>query len=1299
MAVELANAYVTLAIETRGISRQVGKMFSGVETQAGKAGRGMGRSMAESFDKAKPNVEKLSDDVKRAQDRVVAHKDSGSRKMEAANRRVEIAQARLNEVTEKYGADSSQALRAQDQLITAQQKAEAETLAYNASLEKLEGQLKNAQKALDDASAKSEKSVGVWQRVTTSLQNAGDRMRGVGDRMIGVGESFKSAGQNISNVGMDITKLTSPISGAIAAVGGLTAVLGFKRLVGIDTARSQIQGLGYDAEAVMKDVDKGVTDTSLSMAEGASISRSALATGGVEVGKELEDQIKRVANVSAAYGVEGEHAGYLLNNILTKNKVTWGDLSQMQQNQIPIVSQLADHYGVTGEEIQKMASDGKISIEDLNTVLDENAGAAAAEYANSWAGITANIRANLGKIGAAGLDKFFQTLKDEAGGFLEVLRSDELKQVAEDVGERLAGAFQKLVEGVKAVVGWFTDLSPFWQKTILAVVGLAVAIGPILIVVGKLAAGVGAIISTFGMLIKVFALVMNPIGLIITAIGLLVGAFVYLWKTNEGFRNFFIGLWEGIKDFFVSLWENHLQPAFQAMGDFWTETLVPAFTNSWENYLKPVFEGIGTVATWLWENVLSPVFTWIGDHWQYVLLGMQLYWDNVLKPVWDAIAVVATWLWETVLSPVFTWIGEHWSSVMDIMKWAWDYILKPVWDAIVAVATWLWETILSPIFTWIGDHWDAILLGMQIAWNEILKPAWDKLVEIAQWLWNDILEPIFRWIGDKWSEMSDRISNTYDNYIKPIFDGFASTVEWIQTTFERVVEAVGDEWDRLKALTAKPINFVIDTVYNNGIRKLFNSMVDTFGLDKDWHLPKMDPVEFAEGGWTGPGAKYTPAGLVHADEFVIQKASRRIFERENPGLLDHINRYGTFSGYADGGLVRPVRGGRITSGFGASRGRYPHAGIDFAVPIGTPVYAAMDGTALGHQPTGRTGRYVFLSHGAGRYTYYGHLSQPLVRAGQAVSKGQQIALSGNTGRSTGPHVHYETWVNGKPVNPAAYLSGAVLPVGSGGPGDVPMGDPTSMINDFIAGIIGKVTGRFDGDWAESAATIMTKVSTAGVDAASDAALDVASAMAGSGGSFGGFLGNLIGGHLGREAGKNKNRDGVREVANRYGWGSGAEWDALDRLIQKESGWNLNAANPTSSARGLFQKMTSLHGPAGSTAQQQAEWGLNYIWNRHDSPSKALAFHNRNNWYHTGGLVRDSGGVVPPGSSVIHNWTRDPEWMYTNKQQDTVQAALDVLKDGAGTNVNFYGPTYMRDEDQFAEHYEARVRRQRKVSLV
>src|SRR5699024_9122456 len=143
-----------------------------------------------------------------------------------------------------------------------------------------------------------------------------------------------------------------------------------------------------------------------------------------------------------------------------------------------------------------------------------------------------------------------------------------------------------------------------------------------------------------------------------------------------------------------------------------------------------------------------------------------------------------------------------------------------------------------------------------------------------------------------------------------------------------------------------PIKFVIEKVINDGLISGFNSLI---GLIPFMDL-EVDPVPvpgwmagYYDGGWTGPGSKHDPAGLVHADEFVAQKAYRRTFERENPGLLDHINRHGTFAGYADGGLVRPVQG-RFTSGFGASRGRYPHAGVDWAVPIGTPVAAALAGT-------------------------------------------------------------------------------------------------------------------------------------------------------------------------------------------------------------------------------------------------------------------------------------------------------------------------------------------------------------------
>jgi hypothetical protein len=113
-------------------------------------------------------------------------------------------------------------------------------------------------------------------------------------------------------------------------------------------------------------------------------------------------------------------------------------------------------------------------------------------------------------------------------------------------------------------------------------------------------------------------------------------------------------------------------------------------------------------------------------------------------------------------------------------------------------------------------------------------------------------------------------------------------------------------------------------------------------------------------------------------------------------------------------------------------------------------------------------------------------------------------------------------------------------------------------------------------------------------------------------------------------------DQVRQVAARFGWDREPFWGAIVRLVQKESGWNPNAANPTSSARGLFQKMTSLHGPVEPTPAGQAAWGLNYIRGRYGDPVRALDFHNRNNHY-------DSGGWLEPGYNLAYNGTghREP----------------------------------------------------------
>ncbi len=113
--------------------------------------------------------------------------------------------------------------------------------------------------------------------------------------------------------------------------------------------------------------------------------------------------------------------------------------------------------------------------------------------------------------------------------------------------------------------------------------------------------------------------------------------------------------------------------------------------------------------------------------------------------------------------------------------------------------------------------------------------------------------------------------------------------------------------------------------------------------------------------------------------------------------------------------------GSLTSGFGPRWGRL-HAGVDSAAPIGTPIYAAQGGTVLAAGPASGYGQWVRLDHGGGITTTYGHVSAYLVQVGQAVQGGQLIALVGNEGHSTGPHLHFQVEVGGSPVDPVAFYA-------------------------------------------------------------------------------------------------------------------------------------------------------------------------------------------------------------------------------------------------------------------------------------
>lgn len=118
-------------------------------------------------------------------------------------------------------------------------------------------------------------------------------------------------------------------------------------------------------------------------------------------------------------------------------------------------------------------------------------------------------------------------------------------------------------------------------------------------------------------------------------------------------------------------------------------------------------------------------------------------------------------------------------------------------------------------------------------------------------------------------------------------------------------------------------------------------------------------------------------------------------------------------------VVTSEFGNRIDPITGERRG---HTGMDLAVPTGTPIRAALPGTVtVSTYNRGGYGYYIMIDHGNGLSTLYGHCSQLLASVGRTVKAGDVIALSGSTGRSTGPHLHFEVRVNGQRTNPRSYL--------------------------------------------------------------------------------------------------------------------------------------------------------------------------------------------------------------------------------------------------------------------------------------
>ncbi|HHR5881273.1 murein DD-endopeptidase MepM [Providencia alcalifaciens] len=145
--------------------------------------------------------------------------------------------------------------------------------------------------------------------------------------------------------------------------------------------------------------------------------------------------------------------------------------------------------------------------------------------------------------------------------------------------------------------------------------------------------------------------------------------------------------------------------------------------------------------------------------------------------------------------------------------------------------------------------------------------------------------------------------------------------------------------------------------------------------------------------------------------YAFRAEDGRYYDSEGNGLERGFLRFPTVKQFRVSSHFNPRRVNPVT-------GRVaPHKGVDFSMPVGTPVLAVGDGEVIVAKYSGAAGNFIAIRHGRQYTTRYMHLRQLLVKPGQKVKRGDRIALSGNTGRSTGPHLHFEMWVNQQAVNP------------------------------------------------------------------------------------------------------------------------------------------------------------------------------------------------------------------------------------------------------------------------------------------
>ena len=479
--------------------------------------------------------------------------------------------------------------------------------------------------------------------------------------------------------------------------------------------------------------------------------------------------------------------------------------------------------------LQTLADGGLADVADA--YREQNADLIAANKANSeYADTTAEIGAKIEPI-TTKIRKGFNSILEK---ILELTSGADFEKIGTAIENGFKWAVDTGLPAIQKGFQWVLDNKDGLIAGILGIGTAFLAFKVVSLIQGVISAMKGMTVAQAALNL---VMSMNPIGLIVAAIAGLIAAFVALWHNCEGFRNFFIGMWEGIKtavgavvEWIKENWQTMLLflvnplagvfkycydhfEGFRVFVDNVVTSVKDFFTNLWQSISNGVssawsfISGIfSTVATWFNDNVIQPIWNFIYP----IIHNIQVLITGTWEIIQILFSTVAEWFNANVIQPVSQFFTDLWNGISQAASDAWAKI-KEVFSI---VSSWFDENIIQPVSTFFSSMWNGLKNGAKNAWEGIKKT----------------FSTVASFFGDIFSKAWTKVKNVFSTGGK-IFDGIK---EGIVSAFKKVVNAIIRGINKVVAIPFNAINSALSKIKNIEIAGIspFSGLISNISVPK-----------------------------------------------------------------------------------------------------------------------------------------------------------------------------------------------------------------------------------------------------------------------------------------------------------------------------------------------------------------------------------------------------------------------------------------------------------------------------------